>query len=761
MKKAVIHDKRIDLSEIKKLIIQGDTIDSVAFLVPRYYNHIDLADYSIYLKYENDVGQGEDLLLTQSKVTDTVITLLWEVGGGFTQNRGQHKIQLWCSDIEDGETVMKWQTYPAQIEVIYALAPTPIVLTTPEVLEQYLSYYQAESLQFDVQANKIGLRKGSTGSYTYTDDLTGPQGPQGSTGPQGPQGIQGEKGDQGDKGDTGVQGPAGPQGPTGPRGEKGEVGPEGPQGAKGEKGDPFTYEDFTPEQLQGLQGPKGDKGEKGDAFTYDDFTEEQLQALTGPQGPQGPQGSIGLQGPQGEQGEKGEKGDTGAQGPEGPQGATGPQGEPGDAATISVGTVTTLPAGSNATVTNAGTAQEAIFNFGIPRGEDGNDGGVDLTPYRTAADQDIIDQGKAPLNHNHNGVYQPVGNYLTTETDPTVPTWAKQASKPTYTASETGAAAANHNHDAAYTPISHSDNGDIHVTATQKADWDGKAAGNHNHDNVYQPLGDYLTTESDPTVPAWAKQTSKPTYTASEVGAAPLSHANDTDIHVSTAEKTSWNSKAAGDHNHDNVYQPIGSYLTSESDPTVPSWAKQESKPTYTASEVGAAAASHNHDTAYAPISHSNDSSIHVTATDKSNWNSKAAGSHTHSASNITSGTLPVTRGGTGQTKVYTDYTLTLKGTAYITSSNFSGKVRYFPYLGMCYLCASYLVTQQKDAGSFNLCKLNYSAAYPAEWTPLSNYNQSGVSTAYITDDGNVWVYCGGNFTANSHTRYVYGWYIV
>ena len=78
MKKAVIHDKRIDLSEIKKLIIQGDTIDSVAFLVPRYYNNIDLADYSIYLKYENDVGQGEDLLLTQSKVTDTVITLLWE-----------------------------------------------------------------------------------------------------------------------------------------------------------------------------------------------------------------------------------------------------------------------------------------------------------------------------------------------------------------------------------------------------------------------------------------------------------------------------------------------------------------------------------------------------------------------------------------------------------------------------------------------------------------------------------------------------------
>lgn len=125
--------------------------------------------------------------------------------------------------------------------------------------------------------------------------------------------------------------------------------------------------------------------------------------------------------------------------------------------------------------------REAIFNFGIPRGEDGNDGGVDLTPYRTAADQDIIDQGKAPLNHNHNGVYQPVGNYLTTETDPTVPAWAKQASKPTYTASEIGAAAANHNHDAAYAPISHSNDSSIHVTATDKSNWNSKAAGTHTH----------------------------------------------------------------------------------------------------------------------------------------------------------------------------------------------------------------------------------------------------------------------------------------
>ena len=50
---------------------------------------------------------------------------------------------------------------------------------------------------------------------------------------------------------------------------------------QGEKGDPFTFEDFTPEQLESLKGPKGDKG---NAFTFADFTEAQLESLRGPQG---------------------------------------------------------------------------------------------------------------------------------------------------------------------------------------------------------------------------------------------------------------------------------------------------------------------------------------------------------------------------------------------------------------------------------------------------------------------------------------------
>lgn len=65
----------------------------------------------------------------------------------------------------------------------------------------------------------------------------------------------------------GTEGPPGPQGPQGPAGPKGETGPQGPQGIQGVAGP------------QGPTGPQGPQGPKGDPFTYDDFTDEQLSGI--------------------------------------------------------------------------------------------------------------------------------------------------------------------------------------------------------------------------------------------------------------------------------------------------------------------------------------------------------------------------------------------------------------------------------------------------------------------------------------------------
>ena len=98
-----------------------------------------------------------------------------------------------------------------------------------------------------------------------------------------------------------------------------------------------------------------------------------LRGLTGPQGEQGPQG---IQGPQGEQG---------IQGPQGIPGVDGKDGQDGAAATISVGTTSTLPAGSSATVTNSGTSSAAVFDFGIPKGDKGDTGATGPDGYSPTA----------------------------------------------------------------------------------------------------------------------------------------------------------------------------------------------------------------------------------------------------------------------------------------------------------------------------------------------------------------------------------------
>jgi hypothetical protein len=56
-------------------------------------------------------------------------------------------------------------------------------------------------------------------------------------------------------------------------------------------------------------------------------------------------------------------------------GVTGATGPSGAAATVSVGTVTTGAAGSQASVTNSGTANAAVLNFTIPQGAPGTGGG--------------------------------------------------------------------------------------------------------------------------------------------------------------------------------------------------------------------------------------------------------------------------------------------------------------------------------------------------------------------------------------------------
>lgn len=68
-------------------------------------------------------------------------------------------------------------------------------------------------------------------------------------------------------------------------------------------------------------------------------------------------------------------GPQGPEGPQGPKGDAGPKGETGATPNLQIGTVTTLSAGSNATASISGTAENPLLNLGIPKGADGSGGG--------------------------------------------------------------------------------------------------------------------------------------------------------------------------------------------------------------------------------------------------------------------------------------------------------------------------------------------------------------------------------------------------
>ena len=288
----------------------------------------------------------------------------------------------------------------------------------------------------------------------------------------------------GGAGPQGPVGPTGAQGSIGPQGPQGTAGPTGPQGATGPPGPglnltgaysaTFSYSIGDVVTYNGSSYASLVASNHGQSPN----TSPTYWMLLAAQGPSGPAGAPGTTGPTGSQGPQGPAGATGPQGTTGPTGATGapgmnfrgqwsssafysvndavsfdgstylalasgsnqqpdqnaqawtviaqagsqgPTGPAGAAATVSIGTVSTLPPGSAATVTSSGSAQNAILNFGIPQGATGpaGTGGSSTGPANFAAMYH-----PASFNNIYYALNSP--NASTTESD-SVLAWIPQA----------------------------------------------------------------------------------------------------------------------------------------------------------------------------------------------------------------------------------------------------------------------------------------------------------------------------------------------
>ena len=175
-------------------------------------------------------------------------------------------------------------------------------------------------------------------------------------------------------------------------------------------------------------------------------------------------------------------------------------------------------------------------------------------------------------------------------------------------------------------------------------------------------ISDFPTSMPASDVSAWAKAASKPSYTASEVGASPSNHNHAGTYEPAFTKNSAFNKNFGSAEEtvcegndarlsdtrvpkaHTHKVSDISDFPSSMPASDVSSWAKQPNKPSYTASEVGASPSNHTHAGVYQPAgSYAASSHTHgatditpdsthrfVTDTEKETWNSKAAGNHNH-----------------------------------------------------------------------------------------------------------------------------------
>ena len=217
--------------------------------------------------------------------------------------------------------------------------------------------------------------------------------------------------------------------------------------------------------------------------------------------------------------------------------------------------------------------------------------------------------------------------YLTTETDPTVPAWAKTPNKPTYTASEVGAlpdsttipsATSQLTNDSGF--ITLSDVPAIPSKTTARSDqgylYNGQSVdvvmdniGFSNANNLINTSGvtAYVAIRANSNNPflglkegsnLWYAQaaSNKFYFGSTSSKALMLDQSGNGTFQTGTCTATGFKYKNGSTEGTSSQFLKAdgsldsNTYLTSytETDPTVPAWAKTPNKPTYTASEVGA-----------------------------------------------------------------------------------------------------------------------------------------------------------------------------
>lgn len=306
---SVIGKQMIFPNEEQTFIAGDKRTVSRTFLIQRYEpDRIDISELTFRADVEYKSGKKDSLLLTK-EVREENILLLLEADGTIFKENGTVFLSIRGNDA-DG--VLSWTTAKAAVFVEGATNTDgawsgelselkQMEAAVSKVLDSEAARETAEQRRETDTAAAIQEAKEAAEIAKNAKGEKGDPFTYADFTAEQLAGLKGEKGDAFTYADFTAEQLEKLKGEKGDKGEQGYTPRKGIDYFDGEKGAAFTYDDFTPEQLAGL------KGEKGDAFTYKDFTAEQLAKLKGEKGDSGytPQ-----KGKDYFDGDKGEKGDA-------------------------------------------------------------------------------------------------------------------------------------------------------------------------------------------------------------------------------------------------------------------------------------------------------------------------------------------------------------------------------------------------------------------------------------------------------------------
>ena len=275
-------------------VFSDEKVTKIPFTCPRVVgNNVDLTEYNLYINYQNASGASNAYLIDDIVVSGDNITFSWLLSRYVTFSPGVVKYSF-CAKKLDGDTISnEWNTTITTGLVIQGLEATrEIIEENPDIIEAIISKAHTHENKSILDKfsetdgkpayNGIAIGSGGTGGASTAEDVsyTNTQLPTVENVKTALDALVPKSHSHDNKGTLDKLSVS-----------NGKLQYNGSDvGLKGDKGDPFTYSDFTTEQLAALKGAKGDKGDPGsdatvtaanikNALGYTPANQKQLDAL--------------------------------------------------------------------------------------------------------------------------------------------------------------------------------------------------------------------------------------------------------------------------------------------------------------------------------------------------------------------------------------------------------------------------------------------------------------------------------------------------